>query len=376
MAFSIKSRLYLDRFVRSLSVSIRTYKFINFTEASQLGGDSLIKFEHKDPFLESPLYNHVPILKSINRNLTNNHYLLTLRNAKILFIRLGNHLLSSSDTRVEIILGDHVVVSDPMGYLYYSMLTEKYGYYSANSSSVGLDLEKYPTVSIEKLEFFGAGRANYGHFIFDFLPNIILNNDKLVTYLRTESSQESILNIFGVNSRFGVSYATSILLLVESLTISSTFPYCNLSPFYAARVSRGHPSNRHGRLALFKTAGNGSRIKNFDEVTSLLVDKGFEVLDPLSVSFNLLIEKLSGCSCLVVSQDASSANSLFIPVTSRVIFLTNTAYLQSDRLDLQFSLIGLTSVQNLVVIDGPQAEDGIPGWARFLVPLDRLAAAV
>ncbi len=357
-------------------MSIRSYKFINFTEASQLGGDSLIKFEHKDSFLESPLYNHVPILKSINGNLINNHYLLTLRNAKILFIRLGDHLLSSSDTRVEILLGDHVVVGNPMEYHYYSMLTERLGYYNGNSSSVGLDLEKYRTVSIEKLEFFGAGRANYGHFIFDFLPNIILNSDKLVTYLRTESSQESILNNFGVSSRFGVSYATSILLDVESLTISSTFPYCNLSPFYSARVSRGHPSNRHGRLALFKTAGNGSRIKNIDEVTSLLVDHGFEVLDPVSVPFNLLIEKLSECSCLVVSQDASSANSLFIPMASRVIFLANTAYLQSDRLDLQYSLLGLTSIQNLIVIDGPQAEDGVPGWAKFFVPIDRLVAEI
>ena len=352
------------------------YKFTSFADCHINSLGLVIKYIHEGVLLHSPLYESIPLLAIANREFKNNHFALTLNNAKIVLIRLGDHLLPSSDTRAEVLIGDRVIIGSVFDRTYYKMLANQFVYGAADDQSIEIDTRQFPEIHIKEIEFFGGGRANYGHFIFDYLPNLLLNQNKVVSYLRAESSQDSILDSYGVTTRIGISYSKSVVLCVERLTINSVFPYSEIGGLLNQFTTSELNARKELKLAIFKKAGNGSRISNILEVEDILEANGYQVIDPLSISFLSLKEKVSHCVSLIVSQDASSANALFAPSDARVVLLINDAYLRSERLDLQLSLIGLTSIKRLSIVSGPQIEQWVPGWAKFHVPIDELEAEV
>lgn len=197
--------------------------------------------------------------------------------------------------------------------------------------------------------FTDACSGNYAHWLTEVLPRIYLFTESgMASEIRMiidrglhPNLMESFHVIAGENPNV-IKLGRNRIVAVESLSMVSCAGYV---PF--GRRSSKTKGHSHGRFSpatfkgmvnkirrnlgieakqgwrkLYIRRNSGARVVlNADEVEKLLVDQGFEVVEPEKLTFKQQVEMFSQAAIVVGSTGAAMANLLFCPSGTRIVIM-------------------------------------------------------
>jgi len=185
---------------------------------------------------------------------------------------------------------------------------------------------------------FIGSRANYYHFIVDFLPYLILADQVpelagLPFLLQvTTSYQEQFMDMLGIPRQRGMLLApneegSTALVDLDDVVLPAPLPFPVRLELVRKTLSRA--DGNCGQRKLFIARGNPSavatRLRNEADVAVFLERHGFETVYLDNSSALAQVDLFGQARCIVAAHGAALANCVFAPKQCRVIELMNDA---------------------------------------------------
>jgi capsular polysaccharide biosynthesis protein len=182
------------------------------------------------------------------------------------------------------------------------------------------------------------GIRTYGHWLLDVVPKLglldLLPRDvRLLLPGPLRPWQAETLRLFGVPAERLELYdpATTLLRCERALLLShlryyyamSTLANIGFERLRAAVAGAGNDARPHRRLLVVRgqNARDRQSLRNMDEIRSLCFARGFEELEPGSLTLAQQIELFSEAECIVGEQGSALHNAVFAPRGARVLCL-------------------------------------------------------
>jgi hypothetical protein len=212
----------------------------------------------------------------------------------------------------------------------------------AESAERPSEVEPVPCVRAKTLEsgvlVAKTGSANYGHFLVEMLPRILLNQQALPRSVpilldyRSEPFAPAILEYAGVDAS-RIRWLDADPLRVARLwwPTRNTFHPLNNSPHTIAYLqslgahARGDAkagTRTRRRLFVGRRDARTRRLRNEDDVYSWLEPLGFEHVTAGRLSFSQQVETFAHAEIVVGVAGAALANIVFMPPGGRIILLS------------------------------------------------------
>ena len=222
----------------------------------------------------------------------------------------------------------------------------------------------------------GIGGFNYGHFLTDDLTRLSLPRANGTTeFLLTDhgglmnSRREELLRIALAKHCFSVRFLPGdVPVEVAGLRYASRASRhpVQKSPDAVAtmvdRVMAGLPERwRAGsveKLLIARTGVERRGLTNLPEITAMLAERGFQVLDPMTASAAEQIAACAGARCIVGVMGAAMANTVFARPGADVVHLAPEGWLEPYYWDL-----AAVRGHRYTAVYGPASGEGAP-WMR------------
>lgn len=181
------------------------------------------------------------------------------------------------------------------------------------------------------------GFPNYGHFLFDGLPTILLHRQLFpqanlrIIGQALQDWQGEILEVLGLRELYlEVSGPTIFRKLLTSTLLSMHVPYPTrfVRPLFDfARFAIAVPAQAPSRRIFFSRGDMRSErnLRNLDEIEALMQQLGFEIIRPEGLSFREQVALMAQASFVVAETGAALANIGFCDPGTKVLEI------QADR---------------------------------------------
>jgi hypothetical protein len=251
---------------------------------------------------------------------------------------------------VTVLSGEWVIHTQDSAYLNYCVQSP-YPPVSAYFAPFGLMHPKVQHADVEAAFLLG-GCTNYCHWLFDFLPRLLM----LPEHLRSvpmlvngdftrfqEASVQALglqLNLLKLNYPHACKVRNLLVMNIES--------GCTLPPFKPeiVRLVRAaferyfSPGPATRKLWISRAAQKHSRLANSEEAQALAVSRGFEVVHLEHLPFVEQVRLFSEAAVVAGPHGAGFSNMVFAPAGTRLIELMSSEFDQSYQPEVMFSFIG------------------------------------
>lgn len=186
-------------------------------------------------------------------------------------------------------------------------------------------------ISEESLLMRKRGESNYGHWLIEILPKLNIASRFIdaaclvipnAQGLMKEVIRDSLAMVSPTHPKIVPKGASSVshfrsLVIVDGLTSHGTF----MSPLVFSDISRMLDKAGGGGLKRLYVARPGSSrsISNEYELLELLGQKGFQVIDPGSMSFTQQVSAFKSAEIVIGVMGAAMTNIMFCPRGCKVI---------------------------------------------------------
>ena len=251
---------------------------------------------------------------------------------------------------VTVMSDEWVILDEKSAYLNHCVQSP-YPPVSAFFAPFGVMYPKVTQPPVELAVLLG-GCKNYCHWLFDFLPRLLM----LPEYLRrvpmlvngdfTRFQEDSILALglqvplLKLNYPFTCQVRNLLVMNIESACTSPPFKaevVQLVRSAYAHHFSQA-PATR--KLWISRVSQKHSRLVNSDEAQALAVAQGFEVVHLEHLPFSEQVRLFSEAAVVAGPHGAGFANGVFAPPGMRLIELMSCEFDRFYKPDVMFSFVG------------------------------------
>jgi hypothetical protein len=238
----------------------------------------------------------------------------------------------------------------------------------------------------------GSGSSNYGHWLTDDLPRLAaieqyrgLHPDSRVTILISESRaprmdevrRDTIARhpkLSDVDVQF---IDPAVVYQIDRILYATPVSYHPVAKLRAGiqyvRNTYGKPEGRGTRkIYMTRPSSSARRVSNSAAVEDLLRDRGFEIFDAATMTFEEQVAVFSNAAVVVGIMGAAMTNCIFAAPGTAVIHLSCRGWKEPYFWDLAEAC-----GQDYACVYGePEPSDARPDLASFHIDLDYLEAAL